>query len=113
MSSSRRASRPPHPTPRHLSALATNHRPGRASYAISVASGAKVFTFVLMGDQNAGKSTFLHSFTHHADENFLQMSSLLPVLSVRRPRRKLCPGPGRTWVSALGLFRQHAFSQPR
>ena len=36
---------------------------------------------VLMGDQNAGKSTFLHAFTYNEDERFLEMSSLLPVLS--------------------------------
>jgi hypothetical protein len=32
-----------------------------------------------MGDQNAGKSTFLHTFTHNEDERFLELSSLLPV----------------------------------
>ena len=29
-----------------------------------VAAGTHVFTFLLLGDQNAGKSTFLHSFRH-------------------------------------------------
>lgn len=41
----------------------------------------QVVSFVLLGDQNAGKSTFLHAFTHHTDDNFLQLSSLVPVLS--------------------------------
>jgi hypothetical protein len=38
-------------------------------------------TFLLVGDQNAGKSTFLHSFCRHYDAHFLSLSSLLPLLS--------------------------------
>lgn len=40
-----------------------------------------MLSFVLLGDQNAGKSTFLHSFTYHRDAHFLELSSLVPVLS--------------------------------
>eukprot|EP00040_Diaphanoeca_grandis_P016437 m.84786 g.84786 ORF g.84786 m.84786 type:complete len:617 (-) comp25803_c1_seq1:342-2192(-) len=50
-------------------------------HSLTVAPDTQVFTFVLLGDQNAGKSTFLHSFSHQNDQNFLEMTSLLPVLS--------------------------------
>lgn len=50
-------------------------------YSATVKSGTHVYSFVLMGDQNAGKSTFLHSFSHNTDLNYLELSSLLPVLS--------------------------------
>lgn len=49
--------------------------------AAVVASGTRIFTFLLLGDQNAGKSTFLHSFTFHQGDGFLQLTSLLPMLS--------------------------------
>eukprot|EP00050_Salpingoeca_kvevrii_P008591 m.303811 g.303811 ORF g.303811 m.303811 type:complete len:597 (-) comp16243_c0_seq1:49-1839(-) len=49
--------------------------------AAVVAAGTHVYTFVLLGDQNAGKSTFLHSFTCHLDSQFLLLNSLLPALS--------------------------------
>ena len=39
------------------------------------------FKFLLLGDQNAGKSTFLHAFTHAGDENWLELNSILPILS--------------------------------
>lgn len=50
-------------------------------FALVEASGTRVFTFLLLGDQNAGKSTFLHSFSYSADANWLQLSSFLPMLS--------------------------------
>eukprot|EP01147_Barroeca_monosierra_P003224 gene3224-8240_t len=40
-----------------------------------------VYTFMLTGDQNAGKSTFLHAFTDHESESYLPLLSILPVLS--------------------------------
>ncbi|CAK9081949.1 Crooked neck-like protein 1 (Crooked neck homolog) [Durusdinium trenchii] len=40
-----------------------------------------VKNFVLLGDQNAGKSTMLHSFCRSGDAGFMQLSSLLPILS--------------------------------
>eukprot|EP00053_Salpingoeca_punica_P016810 m.159959 g.159959 ORF g.159959 m.159959 type:complete len:676 (+) comp17048_c2_seq1:188-2215(+) len=50
-------------------------------FSVSLAAGTHLYTFVLIGDQNAGKSTFLHSFACYQDENYLELSSLLPVLS--------------------------------
>jgi GTPase SAR1 family protein len=50
-------------------------------HSMVVAAGTEVVSFVLLGDQNAGKSTFLHGFTHHPDPSFLELSSLLPVLA--------------------------------
>ena len=44
-------------------------------------TGTLVHTFLLLGDQNAGKSTFLHSFTYEQDTNFLSLTSYLPMLS--------------------------------
>ncbi|CAE7494959.1 unnamed protein product [Symbiodinium natans] len=40
-----------------------------------------VRSFLLLGDQNAGKSTMLHSFCRNGDAGFMQLSSLLPILS--------------------------------
>lgn len=39
------------------------------------------YTFLLLGDQNAGKSTFLHAFAHHSDASWLSLSSILPILN--------------------------------
>jgi hypothetical protein len=50
-------------------------------HSMVVAAGTEVVSFVLLGDQNAGKSTYLHSFGYNHDDNFLEMMSLLPVLS--------------------------------
>jgi hypothetical protein len=44
------------------------------------AAGVQSFRFLLMGDQNAGKSTFLHSFTNEEDAHFIELASLLPML---------------------------------
>ena len=43
--------------------------------------GVEVLTFLLCGDQNAGKSTLLHAFCHETDAGFTRLSSLLPVLA--------------------------------
>lgn len=50
-------------------------------FATIDANGTKVFTFLLIGDQNAGKSTFLHSFTFQEDTEFLEITSFLPILT--------------------------------
>jgi GTPase SAR1 family protein len=49
--------------------------------AINISNDAQMYTFLLMGDQNAGKSTFMHAFTYDKDDNFLELSSYLPILS--------------------------------
>jgi hypothetical protein len=50
-------------------------------FALSVKSETRVFTFLLLGDQNAGKSTLLHAFTYEPDPNVLLLTSSLPILS--------------------------------
>ena len=39
------------------------------------------YTFLLLGDQNAGKSTFLHAFTNAGDASWLALASFLPIVS--------------------------------
>jgi len=58
---------------------------------LDVASGCAVQTFLLLGDQNAGKSTMLHSFCRDGDARFMQLSSLLPVLSSSFVNTRLVP----------------------
>ena len=43
--------------------------------------GSSAFTFLLLGDQNAGKSTFLHAFSHTGDATWLEIGSYLPIIS--------------------------------
>ena len=40
-----------------------------------------VLTFLVCGDQNAGKSPFLHSFSYTDEPAWLSLSSFLPILS--------------------------------
>lgn len=50
-------------------------------FALHHHEGTFCYTFLLLGDQNAGKSTFLHAFTHEADASWLSLVSLLPIIS--------------------------------
>lgn len=50
-------------------------------FADVVPVNTQVFTFLLLGDQNAGKSTYLHSFSYQNDINFLPITSIIPILS--------------------------------
>ncbi|CAE8596016.1 unnamed protein product, partial [Polarella glacialis] len=65
--------------------------------------------FLLLGDQNAGKSTMLHSFCREGDPGFMQLSSLLPILSSSFLNTRLVPrgllGPGVDPNEALSLVR--------
>ena len=47
-----------------------------------VHSSGSVFgrTVLVVGDQNAGKSTFLHAFVHAEDRNWTRLNSQLPIL---------------------------------
>ena len=36
---------------------------------------------VIATRQNAGKSTFMHAFGHHHDDNWLELTSELPILT--------------------------------
>ncbi|CAD7950194.1 unnamed protein product [Amoebophrya sp. A25] len=38
-------------------------------------------SFLVVGDQNAGKSTFLHSFSNFEDSNFMRLQSFLPAIT--------------------------------
>ena len=62
-------------------------------FAAVVAAGTHVFSFVLLGDQNAGKSTFLHSFSCTDEPHWLELSSYLPLLSSAFLNVRLLP-PG-------------------
>jgi hypothetical protein len=50
-------------------------------FAAQVRSDTLSFKFLVLGDQNAGKSTFLHAWTFESDPSFLTLVSELPVLS--------------------------------
>ncbi|KAL6072111.1 Ankyrin repeat-containing protein [Balamuthia mandrillaris] len=63
-------------------------------FASLVASGTHIFTFLLLGDQNAGKSTFLHAFTYHHDRHFLQLTSFLPMLTSTFINSRFLQGAG-------------------
>ena len=54
------------------------------------ARGSSAFTFLLLGDQNAGKSTFLHSFSHAGDATWLEIGSYLPIISASFVNASLC-----------------------
>ena len=54
-------------------------------------NGRVLRTFLLLGDQNAGKSTLLHSFCRDGDPSFMQLSSLLPILSSSFINTRLVP----------------------
>ena len=44
-------------------------------------AGTELLTVAVIGDRNAGKSTFLHAFVNHVDRDWLRVTSLLPVVS--------------------------------
>ena len=50
-------------------------------FASSAVAGTGVYTFLLLGDQNAGKSTFLHAWANPSAPHFLSLTSWLPFLS--------------------------------
>ena len=52
--------------------------------------GSSAFTFLLLGDQNAGKSTFLHAFSHTGDATWLAIGSYLPIISACFVNASLC-----------------------
>ena len=54
------------------------------------ARGSSAFTFLLLGDQNAGKSTFLHAFSHAGDAKWLEIGSYLPIISASFVNASLC-----------------------
>ena len=54
------------------------------------ARGSSAYTFLLLGDQNAGKSTFLHAFSHAGDATWLEIGSYLPIISASFVNASLC-----------------------
>jgi hypothetical protein len=65
-------------------------------FASAIASGTHVFTFLLLGDQNAGKSTFLHSFVYDDEPSWLELSSYLPIISSMFLNARFLPPESRT-----------------
>ena len=64
------------------------------------ARGSSAFTFLLLGDQNAGKSTFLHSFSHAGDATWLEIVSYLPIISASSSTRACArTARRRRWMS--------------
>lgn len=49
--------------------------------APAAAANSECLPILVAGDQNAGKSTFLHSFCNANDAGFLRLTSFLPILS--------------------------------
>eukprot|EP00439_Symbiodinium_sp_Y106_P056762 s2712_g7.t9 len=71
-------------------------------------AGCAVRSFVLLGDQNAGKSTMLHSFCRNGDAGFMQLSSLLPILSSSFLNTRMVPESwlqGQDDINQLSLVR--------
>ncbi len=50
-------------------------------FAASSRADATVNTFLLCGDQNSGKTSFLHSFVFEREWNWTSLTRLLPILS--------------------------------
>lgn len=65
------------------------------------AAGVQSFQFLLMGDQNAGKSTFLHCFTNEGDAHFVELASLLPILHSSFSNTRYLD-PSRTTLHMMG-----------
>lgn len=49
-------------------------------WAPHFATGTAHYSYVLIGDQNAGKSTFLHALTNHESRNFMHLCNYFPML---------------------------------
>jgi hypothetical protein len=60
-------------------------------FASIVASGTTAFNYLIMGDQNAGKSTFLHSFSFVSDPKFLALMQIFPILSANFINTRFLP----------------------
>jgi GTP-binding protein EngB required for normal cell division len=50
-------------------------------FSVLCSSGTLVLNVLIIGDQNAGKSSFLHCFTDSNNENFLFLQSQIPFMS--------------------------------
>lgn len=53
-----------------------------------------VRSVLLLGDQNAGKTTFLHCFTDQEDDEFTRLTSVLPVLQSAFLNSRFLPEDG-------------------
>ena len=58
---------------------------------VASSGGTVTRTVVLVGDQNAGKSTFLHSFLHASDWNYTRLMQRLPVLQAHFLNARFLP----------------------
>jgi hypothetical protein len=62
---------------------------------VSSSSGAVcVRTVLLLGDQNAGKTTFLHCFADQDDDEFTRLTSQLPILQASFLNSRFLPEGG-------------------
>lgn len=50
-------------------------------FAEIASSSTEVLSFLVLGDQNAGKSTFIHSFSYHPDKNYIDLTNELEIIS--------------------------------
>jgi hypothetical protein len=62
---------------------------------------AVVLSFLVLGDQNAGKSTFIHSFAYHPDKNYIVCYSLLFHLSMSHKKLGSHERAGNTFLHIL------------
>jgi hypothetical protein len=75
-------------------------------FAPVVKTGTWLASFLLLGDQNAGKSTFLHAFTYAQDARFTELTQLLPILSATFVNtRYTFQSHTRSLTTVLSLFR--------
>ena len=62
------------------------------------ASGTLILTICVLGDQNAGKSTFFHSFTKSNDPHFLELTSLIPFMSASFTNTRFLSNPDSSYI---------------
>jgi hypothetical protein len=66
---------------RHLDRLHEEVLELDSPFAETAATGTAVLSVVIVGDQNAGKSTFLHAFAATDDPSFMELQSLFPTIA--------------------------------
>ena len=67
------------------------------------ASGTLILSVCVLGDQNAGKSTFFHCFTKTTDDNFLALTSLIPFMSASFTNTRFLSNPDSQYIDGLFL----------
>lgn len=67
------------------------------------ASGTVILSTCVLGDQNAGKSSFFHSLTKSDDPNFLQLTSLIPYMSASFINTRFLTNQNSSYIDGLGF----------